>query len=394
MKRRFVLVRDDTFNLNSSHQKHHLCFDILGMRSGGWGKKSVDKDFWALNSAHPLTKLFQEYNEKNHLLRSYIRGISDDVWKDGKVHPDFMLAGTVTGRLAIHNPPMQTLPKWGVADPKLAKMVRKLIVANVPEVEDEWVIVEGDFSNLELFVAYHYSEDANLLQALTVHNFHTFTASGIFGRPYEWFLDPANKDEAGGLRFLSKFVTFGIAYGRQAYSLAQGELKEITGGSEKEAQKYVDKFWGTYPGYYEVYQKWQHLATEEGEITTPMGRKRRWRLIMPNMVQAIKNQAVNFPIQSLASDTCLSALIRINKALPEKGYGEALFTVHDSIVARLRKQYVHEGIALMEKEMTSPPYKTKSPYKVDFEIGPSLGEVSGYDPNWDYTKGFPKGKEY
>jgi uracil-DNA glycosylase family 4 len=389
MKRRFQLVPDYRMNVNSAPQKKHFLIDMLGMK-GPRGSVSIDKDFWAYNPGHEVTAMFEEYNAKNHLLRSYIRGITDDVWSDRKLHPDFLLFGTVTGRLAIHNPPMQTLPKWGVADPKLAKMVRKLIVARAPHEEDEWVIVEGDFSNLELFVAYHYSEDENLRKALTEKNFHTFTASGIFGKPYEWFLDEDNALEAGQLRFLSKFVTFGIAYGRQAYSLAQGELKEITGGSERVAQGYVDKFWNTYPDYHRVYKEWQKLATTVGEITTPMGRKRRWRIMLPGMKQAIMNQAVNFPIQSLASDTCLSALIRLNKELPAYGYGEAMFTVHDSIVARLRKKYVHEGIALMQKEMTSPPYQTIAPYKVDFEVGPSLGEVRGYDPNWDYTKGFPE----
>ena len=394
MKRRFVLVPDLRMNVNSAQQKRHFLIDMLGMK-GPRGSVSIDKNFWEYNPGHEVTAMFEEYNAKNHLLRSYIRGITDDVWSDHKLHPDFLLFGTVTGRLAIHNPPMQTLPKWGVADPKLAKMVRKLIVARAPYEEDEWVIVEGDFSNLELFVAYHYSEDANLLAALTEHNFHTFTASGIFGKPYEWFLDEANALEAGQLRFTSKFVTFGVAYGRQAYSLAQGELKEITGGSERVAQSYIDQFWNTYPDYHRVYKDWQRMATTEGEITTPMGRKRRWRIMLPGMEQAIKNQAVNFPIQSLASDTCLSALIRLNKALPAKGYGEAMFTVHDSIVARLRKKYVHEGIELMRREMTSPPYETRAPYKVDFEIGPSLGEVQGYVPDWDYTRGFPtKEKKY
>jgi uracil-DNA glycosylase family 4 len=372
MKRRFVLIPDHTLNVRSPKQLQHLCYDILGMTHPERGKRSCDDDFFTANETHEFTKLVRALREKDHLLRNYIRGISDDVWSDGLLHPDFLLFGTVTGRLSIRNPPMQTLPKWGT-DPKLAKMVRKLIIPS----RSNMVIVEGDFSNLELYISHHYSQDPDLLKALTEHNFHTWTASKIFNVPYE--------QVTGDMRFNSKFVTFGIAYGRQAWSLAQAELYDLTGGSVAEAQKYVDNFWAAYPKYKEVYDSWIAQALEEGVLSTPMGRRRRWRLIMPQMVNHIRNQAVNFPIQSLASDTCLSALCRINRQFRRTGMGNALFTVHDSIVAEVRRDCVHEAIEMMRYEMTHPPYETTTPFKVDFEIGPSLGEVESYKRERSYA---------
>jgi uracil-DNA glycosylase family 4 len=377
MKRRFILVPDYRMNVRSYLHLQHLAFDILRMPAPE-SKRSCDDNFLKYNESSEFTRKLRNIREKDHILRNYIRGIADDVWNDGRIHPDFLVAGTVTGRLSIHNPPMQTIPKWGVS-PEMAKLVRRLIVAT-----PGYALIDVDYSNLELFIAHHYSKDDNLLKALTEYNFHTYTASGIFGRPYDWFLQPENEQEAGWLRFNSKFVTFGIAYGRQAWSLSQGELKELCHGDEREAQKYVDRFWDTYPGYKRVFDEWQYQALEHGVLTTPMGRKRRWNLITPQMVNSIKNQAVNFPIQSLASDTCLSALIRLSKILPAQGLGRVLFTVHDSLVFEIKQERVHEAVKIIEREMLSPPYETDTPFKVDIEVGPNLADVKSYDPNLDY----------
>jgi len=360
MKRRFILVPDNKINVRSSVQMQHLAFDMLRMKQGKDGR-SCNEDFWDTNSQHPLTKLVMEYRETDHLLRNYVRGIGDDVGPDGRIHPDFLLFGTVTGRLAIHNPPLQTIPKWGV-NPEKAKLIRKMFRASPGH-----VIVDVDYKNLELFIAWHYSGDANLARALTEQDFHTATAAAIFEKPYDLV--------TGGDRFNSKFVTFGIAYGRQAYSLANGELFGITGGSERKAQEYIDRFWALYPRYADCYFGWQEEALSTGQLTTTLGRKRRWRLITPATRNHIMNQAVNFPIQSLASDTCLSALIRLNRILPELDLGRVLFTCHDSLVFEVREERLDEACLVIEREMLSPPYETEARFAVDIEWGPSLGEV-------------------
>jgi uracil-DNA glycosylase family 4 len=363
MKRRYVLVPDHTLNVRSYIQLQHLAFDILRMRHPE-GRRSTEEAFLAYNEHTPFVKLLRAIREKDHLLRSYIRGISDDVWSDGRLHPDFLLYGTVTGRLAIHNPPLQTIPKWGV-DPENAKLIRRMFRAT-----PGYVIVDVDYKNLELFIAWHYSGDETLGFALTQRDFHTFTAAGAFQKPY---------DQVTGLdRFNSKFITFGIAYGRQEWSLAQGELFELTGGDPAEARKYIDNFWNTYPGYKEVYDRWQYDAIEKGELRTPMGRVRRWRLITGGLVNHIKNQAVNFPIQSLASDTCLSALIRLNAKLPAMELGRVLFTVHDSVVFEVPENRLDEAVTVIAQEMVKPPFETHIKLFVDIEVGETLGDVKHY----------------
>jgi uracil-DNA glycosylase family 4 len=363
MHRRYYMVKDRKLNVRSPLQLQHLAFDILRMPAPE-NRRSCDNDFLEYNRTSEFTALLRAIREKDHLLRSYIRGIAGCTWSDGRVHPDFRLFGTVTGRLAIREPAMQTLPKWGV-DPKLAKLTRRMIVAS-----PGYAIVDIDYKNLELFIAHHYSGDEHLLKALTEYDFHTYTAAGAFGKPY---------DEVTGLdRFNSKFITFGIAYGRQAYSLAMGELKELTGGNEQKAQGYIDRFWATYPDYYRVYNQWIDDAWNKGELRTPMGRVRRWRLLMPSMMNHVRNQAVNFPIQSLASDMCLSALIRLNTRLEELGYGRVLFTVHDSLVFEIRHECLDLAIPVIVAEMVTPPFETQTPFFVEVEVGPNLGEVEKY----------------
>ena len=97
---------------------------------------------------------------------------------------------------------------------------------------------------------------------------------------------------------------------------------------------------------------------------------------MPQMINHIKNQAVNFPIQSLASDICLSAGIRLDQQLGD--LGRVLFTVHDSLVFEVREEAKEEAIALIERVMITPPMETVAKFAVDIEVGPSLGEVQAW----------------
>lgn len=378
-KRRYIInrVREGKLNPRSPKQLQHLAFDILDMEMPG-GRRSCDAEFLDVNQGRPFAKMLFDLREKDGLLRHYVYGIVDDVWSDGRVHPDFLLFGTRSGRLAVHNPPVQTLPKWQV-NPKLAKMTRKLFRGTTArKVDGIWyLIVEADYSAIELYTAANETHDMALYKALTDvipelgrADFHRHAASAMFGKPL--------MEVSGTDRFNSKFVTYGVGYGRQAYSLAIGELEELTGGDVDKAQGYIDALWKRFPDWKRGRDEWERMALEEGEITTCFGRKRRWRLVTPELVKGIRNQAASHVPQSVASDICLMAVTRLSHRLPEEGLGHVLFPVHDSIVTEIREDRLDEGIALMVKEMTTTPEQIWVKLSVDVQVGPSLGEVEDY----------------
>jgi DNA polymerase I-like protein with 3'-5' exonuclease and polymerase domains len=121
------------------------------------------------------------------------------------------------------------------------------------------------------------------------------------------------------------------------------------------------------------------------ELTTEMGRKRRWSLITADNSWKVENQACNFKGQSMASDLCLTSLIQLQKELTARGWGRVLLTVHDSIVFSLLPGSIHEAVELIQKIMTTPTFPTKTPFKVDVTCGPNYGDQEDYDPEGVYV---------
>lgn len=281
---------DIRLNVNSHPQLAHLIYDILGYeeppkKTHKSADRTTGKEFRAFYPNEPITLLLEEFATLDHLLKSYVYGIADDVWPDGRVHPDFKLAGTVTGRLAIQDPPMQTLPKNQV-NPELAALLRRQFIPT-----DGYVFIECDFRQLELRVGWHLSGDENMGKALMAGDFHTNTAAKIFDVP----IGKITKQQ----RTICKAVSFGVMYNRQAPSLAKGELNCDVGT----AQKYIDDWFAEYPTLREWLLDQQAEALKNQELTTSFGRKRRWGYKSNELLQEIMNQAVNFPVQCVPVGT-------------------------------------------------------------------------------------------
>lgn len=368
--KRYVSRLDVTLNVNSSTQMQHLCFDILKMKELTYEPRSTCKDFWKFNGNHPLAILVAEYKELQYLRRNFLEGIQRFVTEDGKVHPDFLLFGTKTGRLAIHSPAAQTIPQHG----ENAKVAKKLIIA--PE---GYVVLNGDYKSLEMFIAHHLTGDEKLLENLTGEwDIHTALAAQVYNK------DPGDVDPEE--RQSVKSVNFGAGYNISGFKLAlDPAMEKATGEDPDKAQEFLDVFWGMYSTWHDHTVMWKEQALTEFHLTTEMGRKRRWNLVTADNRKKVQNQAVNFPGQSLASDLCLSSLIKLNPMLQELDYGRVILTVHDALVFYIRKERVHEAVALIEKEMTTPPFETTTPFAVDFEVGPNYGEKQPYDPQKDYS---------
>lgn len=376
------------YNPRSARHLQSLAFDVLGLtptdgatnrKFSGTAKnlhgrsRSVDADFMAGHSDVEFCQLITKLRIFDKLVRTYVRGLIKEIDSDGLIHPSFSLAGTATGRLVV-KPLLQVLPHYGahsqLEDEDFAKEVRRLFPAR-----PGYVIVSTDYKQLEMRVAWMLSGDKNLGEALMSGDMHARTAAYMFQKP-ENIVTKADRHAA-------KRVSFGVAYNRTAFTLAKGPLLDVLGGSAiaestriKLAQQFIDAFWGLYSDYYAAQQDWKRKALTDGELVTPFGRRRRWMLITERNRKEIENQAVNFPVQSTASDMCSTALVRLAAELPRRKLGFPLYTVHDEIVSEIREDRLAEGIQCIGEIMSNPPLDTNgAQFPTDSSYGPNLGDL-------------------
>lgn len=379
------------YNPRSSRHLQYLAYDLLHLSptSGSTNRKfsgtaknlrgrerSVDADFLAGHEDTEFAQLMLKLRIFDKLVRTYVRGLVREIDADGLIHPDFSLAATATGRL-VAKPLLQVLPHYGahsqLEEEDFALEVRRLFPAR-----DGYCIVTADYKQLEFRIAWMLSGDQALGRSLMSSDPHATTAAMMFQKPIE-VVTKADRHAA-------KRVGFGVAYNRTAFTLAQGPLLDILGGIEipqsiriREAQKFIDSYWHSYPDYRRYFEWCKETALRDGELSTPFGRKRRWMLITDETKRGIENQAVNFPIQSTASDFCSTALIRLARELPRRKLGFPLYTVHDEIVSELRIDKLAEGIACIREIMMSPPVDTgEARFPVDVSYGPNLGELTAW----------------
>ena len=303
------------------------------------------------------------------LLSTYAKGLVKHVDTDGRIHADFLLFGTQTGRLSCQNPNLHNIPSL-MRGPEIKK-------AFIPSSPD-WVIMETDYSQLELRVSAYLSQDQKLIQTYQDgEDFHRVVASEIFGVP----MDQVTKQQ----RHIAKYVDFGILYGRGAKSLAEGWSAGQDLASDaltkdvwtvKMAQGFINRMMQQFPQLHQWMMHQQTQVIEDHFVVTPFGRRRRFPFITRDNAAEIQRQAVNFPIQSIASDICQLSLIRLHGLL-NPGEAFIVSTVHDSILMEVRKDCVKEVAALARGVMECPPPQLgfNVPLKIDVAIGPSWGEL-------------------
>jgi len=354
------------FNPSSTaDQKKFL--GLLGVQADMTDKDSLQlilEDPRLTDKTKFLIEKISEYRQKTKFLSTYIIGLLEKADSQGFVHPDYLIFGTATGRLSCQEPNLQNIPT--LAGP---------IVKNgfIPS-EPGWAILNVDYSQLELRVAALLSQDANLISAYqNEEDIHIKVAAAMFKKPPEQI----TKFE----RYLAKYVDFGVIYGRSAESLVDGWEMEyyVKQGGKRwtlpEAEVFLNSFLNEFGGLKEFISKQHDLVIQQHYIETLMGRRRRFPYISWSNKNSVQRQAVNSPIQSLASDLTFTALTRLHESLdPEKC--RILFTVHDSIVFEVRLDALSESLTKIKYEMTQNiPVSSNVPFRADAEVGLRWGEV-------------------
>lgn len=299
-------------------------------------------------------------------LSTYVDGWLEAMGPDNRIHPSFNLGGTVTGRLSSDHPNMQAVPKYGSMVP-----VRKQVRAPAG-----WQLLEADYSQLELRTAAMMSGDPDLRQVyIDGRDLHLEVAAMLFEKQ----VNNVSDEE----RFMAKALNFGILYGRSGWAISKGD--EMTYAVEKlhmerwtpdEGDEYIEKWMEGFPVLRAWVQDMKVLASDRRYTETPVGRRRRFFITRtdPRIISAFQRQAVNTPVQSLASDICLMAFNRVSAAI-DRTYAHPISIVHDSILLEVREGREQEIALEVKRLMEDPPTIWSGlPLVVDIKVGRTLAE--------------------
>ncbi len=310
-------IAGQEFNISSPKQVGEILFEKMWIpatkKTKTWYSVSADVLEW-LAKKHPIAQLIIDYRHYTKLLSTYVDGLLDMVGDDDRVHTTYNQAVTSTGRLSSTNPNLQNIPTGD----GIAGEIRE---AFIPYVEEDF-IVAFDYSQVEVRLLAIMSGDENLLQAFKDgRDIHQVTWEFIFGK----------KDISGTMRKFAKAVNFWVIYGISPFWLTQ--MIDVT---QKEAKKYIDTFYESYPWVQAFFEKTIRDCEKTGYVETMFGRKRFISGINDRnaiMRKAAEREAINMPIQWTSADIIKIAMIRISDMLSQWNYtSKMIMQVHDELV--------------------------------------------------------------
>ncbi|MGI8563663.1 MAG: DNA polymerase I [Candidatus Dormibacter sp.] len=358
-----ALAAGYNFNLSAPQQLAKLLFEDLRLPVGKRTKTgySTDADtLEALREKHPVVDLILEHRQLSKLKSTYVDALPALVDpKTGRVHTSFGQAATATGRLSSSNPNLMNIPiRTG-----LGQRIRRAFQAG-PE---GWQLFAADYSQIELRIAAHLSEDANLLAAFKAgHDIHAATAARVFKVP----LAEVSPDQ----RRLAKVANFGSIYGQGEYGLSQ--QMRIPGD---EAREFLKEYWSTYTNLKAWLDQIRLKAREEGFVVSATGRRRTiGDLRSPNyqLRQAAERMAINFPIQSLAADIIKVAMVRLDEEIGAQGLsGRMLLQVHDELVFEVPEVELERFAEMVPRVMTEA-YELSSHLEVEAKQGLNWADLA------------------
>lgn len=349
------------FNINSPKQLGEVLFETMNMPGGKktkTGYSTAADVLEKLAENHTIVKDILEYRGLTKLKSTYADGLANYIGKDGRIHTNFNQTITATGRISSTEPNLQNIPMRM----ELGRRIRKVFVP-----AEGFVFMDADYSQIELRVLAHMSEDAQLIEAYKMEqDIHRITASKVFHTPFEEVTDLQRRN--------AKAVNFGIVYGISSFGLSQ-DLSI----SKKEAAEYIEQYFATYPGVKNFLDKLVADAKENGFITTMFGRRRPIpELSSSNFMQRSFGErvAMNSPIQGTAADIMKIAMINVWKALKAEGLRSRLILqVHDELVIETAKEEIEQVRGIMSREM-----KNAAALSVELEIDLHTGD------NWYEAK--------
>ena len=355
----------ESFNINSPRQVSDILFQKLGLKLNGRkiSKKNHSTKAQVLESLaeeHQIARDILEYRHLAKLKSTYIDTLPELISpRDGRIHTSFNQTITATGRLSSSNPNLQNIP----ARTEFGSKIRG---AFVPKDTENYQILSADYSQIELRLMAHCTQDENLLQAFYDDvDVHTQTAAKIYGIPTE----AVTKE----MRSRAKAVNFGIIYGQSKYGLASS-----LGISTLDAEDFIMKYFATYPKVKEYMYNQVEFAIKYGYVETIFGRRRKLDLLSSASLrerEAAQRAAINSPIQGSAADLIKLAMVKLQKLLSGSNLNsKIIIQVHDELVLEMLNSEKDVVIEMVRESMENV-YPLTVPLKVDIEYGKNLLEL-------------------
>ena len=350
----------ETFNINSPKQLGVVLFENMklpGGRKTKTGYSTAADVLEKLAPEHPVVAKILEYRQYTKLKSTYADGLANYIQDDGRIHGKFNQTITATGRISSTEPNLQNIP----VRMELGRLIRKVFIP-----EEGYRFLDADYSQIELRVLAHCSGDEHLIQAYKEQSdIHRITASQVFHIPFDE-VTPQQRRNA-------KAVNFGIVYGISSFGLSQD--LSIT---RKEAAKYIDDYFATYPGIKTFLDHAVTHAKEEGYVVTLFGRRRPVpELSSSNFMQRSFGErvAMNSPIQGAAADIIKIAMIRVNQRLKDqKMKSRLVLQVHDELLIEAYEPELDEVQNILKEEMEHAA-ELKVPLEIDMHTGDNWYEA-------------------
>jgi DNA polymerase-1 len=311
-----------------------------------------------LSLQHDLPLEILGYRNLTKLKSTYIDALPKLIHqKTGRIHTSYNQTVTATGRLSSSDPNLQNIPIRAEEGSRIRQ-------AFIPE--KGWAIVSADYSQIELRILAHLSQDETLMEAFhKEEDIHTRTASEIFGVPMEKVTAPMRRE--------AKVINFGIIYGMSAYGLSQQ-----LGSEPKIAQAYIDEYLDRYPKVQTYIENSLEEARNKGYVITLLHRRRYLPDIHSPATairQASERMAINTPLQGTAADIIKLAMIHIQNRIEELGLStKMIMQVHDELVFEIPEEEIQKAIPMIQNKMETV-MELSVPLKVSIPSGKNWAEV-------------------
>lgn len=354
------------FNLNSTQQLSQALFQDLGLTPPDRARKTSSGYYStaasvleAMKGQHPVIDWMLEYRELEKLRSTYVDSLPLQINPEtGRVHTSFNQTGTVTGRIASSDPNLQNIP----TRTEIGRRVRNGFIAS-----EGWELLAVDYSQIELRIVAHMSQDKAMLAAFNAgQDIHATTAAAV----HNIDLDEVTPE----MRRHAKAINFGLIYGMSAYGLTNATDLTLA-----EAENFIATYFEKFPGVKNFLDGIRETAAEQGYVETLLGRRRYFPNLKRGASYAIRQreerEAINAPIQGTAADIIKIAMLELPDEIEQAGLNaRMLLQVHDELIFEVPQKELQETLKLVTRVMENA-YSLDIPLSTEAKAGPSWGDM-------------------